>query len=143
MANDMRRKLAAVLLVMATASAGAAAAAEDAEAGAVEASSAWLGLVDGGRYAESWAEAAELFRGAVPKSQWVRQVGGVRAPLGKVIERKLRSRSYQTSLPGAPDGEYVVLQYETSFANKKTAIETVTPMREKDGRWRVSGYYIR
>jgi hypothetical protein len=26
---------------------------------------------------------------------------------------------------------------------KKTAIETVTPMQDKDGAWRVSGYYIK
>jgi len=46
-------------------------------------------------------------------------------------------------VPGAPDGEYVVLRFETSFENKAKAIETVTPMREKDGTWRVSGYYIK
>ena len=46
-------------------------------------------------------------------------------------------------MPGAPDGEYVVIQFETSFENKKHAIETVTPMMDKDGTWRVSGYYIR
>jgi hypothetical protein len=45
-------------------------------------------------------------------------------------------------LPGAPDGEYVVIQYETSFEKKAFAIETVTPSFEKDGIWRVSGYYI-
>jgi hypothetical protein len=49
---------------------------------------------------------------------------------------------YETSLPGAPDGEYVVIQFETSFENKKAAIETVTPMFEKNRGWRVSGYYI-
>lgn len=51
--------------------------------------------------------------------------------------------SYMTSLPGAPDGEYVVVQFETSFTNKKAAAETVTPMLENDGQWRVSGYYIK
>jgi hypothetical protein len=48
-----------------------------------------------------------------------------------------------TSLAGAPDGEYVVIQYETSFENKKSSIETVTPMLDKDGKWRVSGYYVK
>jgi hypothetical protein len=46
-------------------------------------------------------------------------------------------------LPGAPDGEYVVIQFETSFENKKSAIETVTPMIEINGGWRVSGYFIK
>ena len=48
-----------------------------------------------------------------------------------------------SSIPGAPDGEYVVIQFKTSFENKKSGIETVTPMLDKDGKWRVSGYYIK
>ena len=39
---------------------------DDAQAAALE----WLELVDEGDYAESWDEAAELFRGAVTKAQW-------------------------------------------------------------------------
>ena len=66
-----------------------------------------------------------------------------RKPLGKLILRKVQTKIYKTALPGAPDGEYVVIQFETSFENKKTAIETVTPMMDKDGKWRVSGYYIK
>ena len=37
----------------------------------------------------------------------------------------------------------MILQYKTSFANKKSATETVTPMLDKDKKWRVSGYYIK
>jgi hypothetical protein len=66
-----------------------------------------------------------------------------RQPLGKVKSRQLMSRKYTKTLPGAPDGEYVVIQYKSSFENKKVAIETVTPMLDKDGNWRVSGYYIK
>jgi hypothetical protein len=66
-----------------------------------------------------------------------------RKPLGELVSRKLKSANFMTSLPGAPDGEYVVLQFETAFENKKSAVETITPMLEKDGKWRVSGYYIR
>jgi hypothetical protein len=36
----------------------------------------------------------------------------------------------------------VVLKFDTSFANKKVAVETVTPMLDKDGKWRVSGYFV-
>jgi len=48
-----------------------------------------------------------------------------------------------TSVPGGPDGQYVIIEFAASFENKKTAIETVTPMLEKDGVWRVAGYYIK
>ncbi|MGB5422961.1 MAG: DUF4019 domain-containing protein [Desulfobacterales bacterium] len=27
--------------------------------------------------------------------------------------------------------------------NKASAVETITPMLDKDGQWRVSGYYIK
>jgi hypothetical protein len=37
------------------------------------------------------------------------------------------------TLPGAPDGEYVVFQFNTSFEQKSAAVETVTAIREKDG----------
>jgi len=66
-----------------------------------------------------------------------------REPLGKLISRKVANALYTTSLPGLPDGQYVVIQFNTSFENKKSGIETVTPMVDKDGRWRVSGYYIK
>ena len=103
----------------------------------------WLDLVDGGKYGESWLSAAGYFKAAVSKERWEHSLNAVRRPLGDLVSRELKSAKYLKSLPGAPDGEYVVLQFETSFANKKTAVETVTPMLDKDGVWRVSGYYIK
>jgi hypothetical protein len=116
---------------------------EVAEKAAVTASNTWLSLVDGENYAESWNQAAGLFKAAVTKEQWQNTVKAVRVPLGKVMTRRLKSKQYTKTLPGAPDGEYVVIQYETTFENKKSAVETVTPMLDKDGKWRVSGYYIK
>ena len=110
---------------------------------AVTAAKKWLSLVDSGNYEQSWREAAEYFRNAVTDKQWVQSLKAVRGPLGKLMSREVKSTIYKTSLPGAPDGEYEVIQFVTSFGNKKSAIETVTPMLEKDGSWRVSGYYIR
>ncbi len=116
---------------------------ETAEKRAMEASDTWLKLIDNNQYAKSWETAAELFKNAVGKEQWNQSLNAVRKPLGKVMKRTVRSKQYTTSLPGAPDGEYVVIQYETSFENKKSSVETVTPMLDKDGKWRVSGYYIK
>jgi hypothetical protein len=110
---------------------------------AVSSAEKWLGMVDGGRYAESWKAASDYFRNSIKRDQWEQTLIAVRKPLGKCIKRKLKSKTYETSLPGAPDGEYVVILFETSFENKKSAVETVTPMKGKDGKWRVSGYYIK
>ena len=116
---------------------------EASEGKALEAAEKWLTLVDKGEYGKSWATAAGYFKGAVAENQWEQAVTAVRGPLGKVISRKVKSKQYATSLPGAPDGEYVVIQFETSFEKKKSAVETLTPMKEKDGSWRVSGYFIK
>ncbi len=110
---------------------------------AIAAATAWLGLIDDGKYAESWNTAAAMFRGAVERQKWEKTLTALRKPLGETLSRKVVSTQYKTSLPGAPDGEYVVIRFETSFTAKKKAVETVTPMKEADGKWRVSGYYIK
>ena len=110
---------------------------------ALAAAENWIAMIDKGEYAESWKEAAEYFKTAVSQNQWVNSLQAVRKPLGKLNSRIVKSETYKTSLPGAPDGEYVVIQFTTSFENKKSAIETVTPMKDKDGKWRVSGYFIK
>ena len=117
--------------------------ADEPEAAAVAAADAWLKTLDAGKYGESWDEAAPLFKNAVTKADWERAVKSVREPLGKLVSRKVASRTVTGSLPGAPDGKYVVVVYETSFESKKRAAETVTPMLAADGKWRVSGYFIK
>lgn len=112
------------------------------ENAAVEAAKTWLAVVDGGNYGQSWKDAAAYFKVNVPQAKWEEALKGVRGPLGKVISRTVKSKTYATSVPGGPDGEYVVIQFTTSFEKKKSAIETVTPSLEKDGKWRVSGYFV-
>jgi len=103
----------------------------------------WLTGVDEGKYPESWDQASALFKKAVSKEQWLQAIGTVRAPLGKLISRNLKSSKLTAALPGAPDGSYVILEYDASFESKKAAIETITPMLDPDGQWRVAGYFIR
>jgi hypothetical protein len=118
-------------------------AADGPEAAAQAAADSWLKLADAGEYGESWKQASTLFRGAVTQDQWKQALSGVRGPLGRMISRRMKSRQYTEHLPGAPDGKYVVLQYDTVFADKAAAVETVTVMLDKDGTWRVSGYFIK
>ena len=110
---------------------------------AITAAQEWLSMIDAGQYAESWQESAVYFRNAIAEDKWAQLLSSTRQPLGDLVSREVKSAIYTTSLPGAPDGEYVVIQFATTFANKESAIETVTPMHEKNGGWRVSGYYIK
>lgn len=110
---------------------------------ALDVAEAWLELVDDGEYAKSWEEAAAYFRGAVQRDDWQQTMRGARSPLGEVVSRELMEAKYQSRLAGAPDGEYVVIRFKTSFSNKADALETVVPMLDPDSRWRVSGYYFK
>tara|TARA_R110000868_G_C10878741_1_gene762782 strand:- start:868 stop:1332 length:465 start_codon:yes stop_codon:yes gene_type:complete len=102
----------------------------------------WLGLIYDNNYSQSWDNAASLFQNAISKEQWTQQLSGIVPPLGKVISRDLISSEYHTTLPGAPDGKYIVIQFKTSFENKNESIETVTQMKGGD-QWKVSGYFIK
>jgi hypothetical protein len=110
---------------------------------ALQAAQTSLKLIDEGQYAESWQQAADTFKEKITEAQFSSSLKAVRTPLGKVKSRKVLAKQYTTNLPGAPTGEYVVIQFQTSYENKPSAIETFTPVLNKDGKWRMAGYYIR
>jgi hypothetical protein len=110
---------------------------------ATKAAEAWLKLLDNGDYRACYQQASQIMKDYLSEDAFVQRFSAARKPLGAVVSRNLKLAQYATSLPGAPDGQYVVMQYDTSFANKKSATETVTPMLDKDGQWRISGYYIK
>lgn len=138
-----RHRLALALFCVIAVVTTRAAANEAAVKAATAAAQAWLALVDAGKYGASYDAAAPLFKNALTKEKWEQSLNTVRKPLGAMTSRKVKIAKYATSLPGAPAGEYVVIQFETSFAKKKGAIETVTPMLDKDRKWKVSGYFIK
>ena len=112
-------------------------------ASAQESSTAWLALMDVGKYEGTWNHASSIFKKAITKENWQQAAKSTRNPLGKVEGRILKNSTFTRNLPGLPDGEYVVLQYQTKFINKANAIETVTPTLEKDGTWKISGYFVK
>jgi uncharacterized protein DUF4019 len=76
------------------------------EAVAVNAANAWLYAVDAGKYAESWGNTSSYFKNAVTKAQWETVLTSTRKPLGEVLSRKVASKQYSTSLPGAPTARW-------------------------------------
>ena len=117
-------------------------AADTSEAAALQAAEAWLKLIDAGQYGASWDEASSMFRKAVSRSVWEKQAAAAREPLAKVLGRKVATKQLTHELPGAPDGTYVVLIFDTRFEHKERGHETVTMMLD-GGRFRGAGYFIR
>ncbi len=110
---------------------------------ALTAAEAWLALVDQGDYAASWDAAAEGLQKVVDKNTLIASLETARKPMGNLISREVLSKTFTRQVPGAPDGEYVIILFKTRFEKKESAVETVTPMLDQDGKWKVSGYYIK
>lgn len=102
----------------------------------------WVALVDRERWEDSWRSAGTLFKSQLTAQQWTLTVQPVRKPLGAVSSRVLGSVTTSNSLSGAPAGEYEIVQFQTRFAQKSGATETVVLAREISG-WKVIGYFIR
>jgi glucose/arabinose dehydrogenase len=113
------------------------------EKAAQPAAESWVVLVDAAQFSESWEQAALPFKKAISKEDWAESAQQAREPLGKLKTRKLKFSQYKDSLPSAPPGEYVLLQYDSSFEGLPKAAEVFTLTLEKDGKWRVVGYFVR
>jgi hypothetical protein len=103
---------------------------------------AWAKLLDGQRWSESWKASATSFKSKITEASWVSMAQPLRAQLGSMSSRSLKSVQITNTLPGAPDGNYMIVQFDTAFANKSDAVETVVLSRE-GAVWAVSGYFIR
>jgi len=139
----MKKLIGFILSTLIVANIALAGATDEKEAKAIESGQQWLTLCDQANYSESWETAATYFKNAVKKEQWEQMAAAVRKPLGKVGKREVKSQKYQTTAPGAPDGEYVIIQFSTTFENKKESTETVTMMMDKDRGWRAAGYFVK
>ncbi len=136
----LRRNLVALLLVAALPAVATETPATDL---ARKAAADWLLLIDSGNLAGSWEQAASSFKRAVTTQQWVQASAAVRTPLGTSKQRQETTAKFTRTLPGAPDGQYVLLQFQAAFENKASAVETVTVALDTDGTWRVAGYFIK
>ena len=120
--------------------------------GALSAAGKWLTLVDANNYGESWEQASSLFKdgirtaslflAGISKQQWRSTLSATLVPLGRVRSRELRSEQYVNELPSAPEGEYFVLEYETSFERQRKVDERLILMKDADGEWRVAEYRV-
>lgn len=113
------------------------------EQAAVASAEAWLRYADTGMYQEGWSAAASLFRDAVTAEQWEAAARQVLAQTGTIVSRALREATYSTSLPQAPAGEYVVIEYRSAFQLAPAAVETVVMRKEGDAEWKAIGYTVR
>src|ERR1700744_3249826 len=101
----------------------------------------WLHLADASNYAEAWKQAGPYLRTHFTSDAFAQSLGGKRSPMGAMSSRTLKDVKLAKTLPGMRDGQYAVVRYDSAFAHKASAVESVT-LASQDGAWSVIGYQI-
>ena len=102
----------------------------------------WVALVDSKNWRASWQKSSPYFRSQIDADGWISTIQPLREPMGVVQSRVLSRVTKAQSLPGVPDGNYEILEFDTEFANRPNTVETVV-MALDDGEWGVVGYFMR
>lgn len=94
----------------------------------------WLVLVDDKNYAQSWSQAGKAFQNKQKADAWAVAAADKRGALGAVASRDLKSIDLGRT-------DVAVIKYDTVFAHKAQAVETVT-MAFENGGWSVTDYAV-
>jgi len=108
----------------------------------IEAAKKWLELLDTDKAGLAWDNASKQLKSVVKRDQFVAQMRGVRKPLGKLQSREAVKFGRANELPGAPAGDYSIIEFEAKYKNGKLAEQVVWSIEEGD-IWRVAGYFYR
>ncbi len=97
----------------------------------------WLLLTDAQDWQGGFDKTANVWRHELTLAAWIKAGEEVRAPMGRVLSRKLDQYGAIT----APPADYKMVIFETDFENRKGVTETVV-LQQEDGVWKVSGYWF-
>jgi hypothetical protein len=101
----------------------------------------WLTVIDDQNYADAYKQLGASARAKETEQAFAGRVGGVRAPLGAMSSRNLKDVKLTKTLPGMRDGQFAVVRYDSAFAHKAAAVESVTLVSESSA-WSVVTYSI-
>jgi hypothetical protein len=102
----------------------------------------YLGYLDQGRFADSYAYTGLLMRNQLDPQTYAAKIENMRSGVGALQGRQLIDANLVNSVPGAPEGQYIVVHYHANYLNLNDAVDTITLAFQK-GYWRVIGYYIK
>ena len=92
------------------------------------------GAGDDKNYTQSWREAGTAFKTRQKNDAWAADAATKRGSLGAVASRGLKSIDLSRN-------NTAVVRYDTVFARKAAAVETVT-LNFENGGWLVSDYTV-
>lgn len=110
---------------------------------ATDAAVKFLYLVDNGKYMQSWEVSSEHLQKTLPQGKWSEQLAEIRGAVGTIVERVKDDVTYLEAAGDMPDGEYVVIRFNSKFSDKAYVLESVTLHLGAGNEWRVGGYFLK
>jgi hypothetical protein len=95
----------------------------------------WLVVLDDGDYGRGWQEAGAAMKDHQTAAGWTAATKAVREPMGAMASRNLKSIELVRQ-------DQAVVRYDSVFAHKAAAVETVT-LGFANGGWSVTGYTVK
>ena len=109
----------------------------------IEAGRKWLELLDTDKSGIAWDSASKLLQSVVKRDAFIAEMRSVRKSLGKLASRTPVKFARAHELPGAPTGDYAIIEYDAAYVNGKHLSEQVIWTIESGDIWRVAGYFYR
>ena len=103
---------------------------------------AFVTLIDQGRLEAAYAGASPLLHLTRDQQEWITDVTRLRQILGPVQQRTLKAVRAVSTFPQLPDGDYLVVQYESRMERKQQAAEIILLKKQESG-WIVCAYSVR
>lgn len=107
----------------------------------------WLTLIDNEKYADGWQQASPLLQKKTPQQEWIKTVIELRKSRGTLTARYIATANSAKSLSDFPDGDYVVLQFYSTFSEKGLALEIITLAKSNNTSdsedWKIVEYSMR
>ncbi len=98
--------------------------------------------IDSEQYKEAYSKASPLLRSLSTEEEWIKQIKPIRTILGPVSHRSIKAIKKTEAYPGLPDGQYVLVYFETEMKNKGKAAEIVLIVKT-DNAWQPCSYLIK
>ena len=109
----------------------------------IDAGMKWLALIDAGKAGDAWDLSSKQLKSAVTRAKFIEGIRDARRSLGKLEARTAERFARAHQMPGAPDGDYVIIEYSARFAQGKQLQEQLVWAIDDGDIWRVAGYYYR
>lgn len=99
-------------------------------------------LHDAGDTDAAWRQLSPLAQIFKRQEQWQSLHKALRKAYGPLEKRDLRGVTLQNRYAMLPDGRYAIVQFDTVFRNKRTAVETIVLTQSDSSRWLIHDYII-